>query len=104
MHLGHRPVDAPGLTHLAPVEHELLRSRSQFHGLFRHVCTNSLSRKGTQKGTDRQVWAIRPCRLRRNYDRSFPSAGTCPPCPSRLGLDMSSTFVIALELFASTTR
>ena len=30
--LGHRPVDAPGLAHLAPVEHELLGSGSEFHG------------------------------------------------------------------------
>ena len=32
MDLGHRPVDAPGLAHLAPVEHELLRRGREFHG------------------------------------------------------------------------
>ena len=56
--LGHRPVDAPGLAHLAPVEHELLRSGSEFHGRFRHVWPDSLYRKNTQRTNDWQVWPI----------------------------------------------
>ena len=41
VHLGHRPIDAPGLPHLSPMKDELLCGRGECHGMFRPVWSNS---------------------------------------------------------------
>ena len=54
VNLGHGPIDAPGLTHLAPVKHELLRGRCEVHGTFRLNWMNDLYRNLTCFKVDKQ--------------------------------------------------
>ena len=95
--LGHRPVDAPGLAHLAPVEHELLCGGSEFHGMFRPDWPNSFYQKlyspadlddKSRGGIGRRSSMRSPDFARGRSIRILPRLARRPPCSARPVLEV----------------
>ena len=78
MDLGHRPIDAPGLAHFAPVKYELLSGRCQVHGTFRLDWIDDSYRNITRRSTPIQG----ACGSEASRQSAVTPCSPRPPCPS----------------------